>query len=241
MIRAHLAQQPGWGDRDFRWRAGEVSRVESLSDAVFALALALLFVSSEFPQDYRALAKIIEDFPALLVCFTFLMMPWWAHFKFFRRFGMQDLWTTVLNAALLFLVLFYVYPLKFLFTSLADGLFGFEDSAELARRFRGARHLMVVYGGGFVGIFAMLALLNLHGYRLRERFELNDLESYLTLAELVSHLLMVGVGLASIVMSLAGIHPFYCGMVYASLGPLHGIYGYLVGRTVRRLRAAATA
>jgi len=33
------------GETDFRWRGGGVSRIEALSDAVFALALTLIVVS----------------------------------------------------------------------------------------------------------------------------------------------------------------------------------------------------
>lgn len=40
------------------------------------------------------------------------------HVKYFRRSGLQTLWASVLNCTLLFVVLFHVYPLKFLFTFL---------------------------------------------------------------------------------------------------------------------------
>jgi hypothetical protein len=36
------------------------------------------------------------------------------HYYFFRYYGLEDITTIVLNTLLLFLVLFYVYPLKFL-------------------------------------------------------------------------------------------------------------------------------
>ena len=239
MIRESLIQKTGWGDADFRWRGGDVSRIEALSDAVFAIAFALLFLSTSPIASANDLASWLQKFPALLICFVFLMMPWWAHYKFFRRFGFQDLWTTVLNAALLFLVLFYVYPLQFLFTNLLGGLLGFVDSSDLRERFTGAGNwLMIVYGCAFVGIFGCLALLNLHGYRCRARFELNAVEVAMTRNEILSHMIMVTAGCASIAMSLAGVHQFWCGMVYALVGPLHGIRGFHLGKTIERLRGA---
>ena len=45
--------------------------------------------------------------------FGALICIWAVHDGCFRRYGLQDTWTIVLNACLLFVVLFYVYPLKF--------------------------------------------------------------------------------------------------------------------------------
>ena len=42
------------------------------------------------------------------------MWGWGRHYYFFRYYGLEDITTIVLNTLLLFLVLFYVYPLKFL-------------------------------------------------------------------------------------------------------------------------------
>lgn len=44
-----------------------------------------------------------------------LVWIWFEQHKFFRRYGLQDGTTVTLNVILLFVVLFYVYPLKFLF------------------------------------------------------------------------------------------------------------------------------
>ena len=50
--------------------------------------------------------------------FAALILVWSYHYRLFSRFDLEDLWTIVLNSVLLFLVLFYVYPLKFLMTML---------------------------------------------------------------------------------------------------------------------------
>ena len=42
MLRDHIIPRVLRGERDFHWRGGDVSRLEGLSDGVFALALALL-------------------------------------------------------------------------------------------------------------------------------------------------------------------------------------------------------
>ena len=43
-----------------------------------------------------------------------LVLIWSVHNAFFRRYGLDDGLTVVLNTAQLFVVLFYVYPLKFM-------------------------------------------------------------------------------------------------------------------------------
>ena len=93
-----------------------MSRVDGFSDVVFGFALTLLVVSLEVPKSYGELHELIRGFIPFAVSFLLLMTIWYAHFQFFRRFGLHDMGTIVLNAALLFVVLFYVYPLKFLFS-----------------------------------------------------------------------------------------------------------------------------
>src|SRR5438128_1553215 len=106
----------GW-EEGFRWRGGEVSRVESLSDAVFGLAVTLLIISQDVPKSYDGLIRSLLSFFPFAICFAHLMFVWFEHYKFYRRYNLRDDRTTVLTLVLLFLVLFYVYPLKFVFSS----------------------------------------------------------------------------------------------------------------------------
>ncbi|HMW37714.1 MAG TPA: TMEM175 family protein, partial [bacterium] len=111
-------------DPHFRWRGHEVTRVEAFSDAVFAFAMTLLVVSLEVPKNLSQLLETMRGFPAFATCFTILVMLWYWHYKFFRRFGLQDRFTIVWNAALLFVVLFFVYPLKFVMTLVVNMMMG---------------------------------------------------------------------------------------------------------------------
>jgi hypothetical protein len=67
---------------------------------------------------------VLRGFFAFAVCFSILFWVWYDHYRFFRRYGLADGVTTTLTGALLFIVLFYVYPMKFLFAMLFDQLFG---------------------------------------------------------------------------------------------------------------------
>lgn len=114
MIRSRMMQSSR-GENGFRWRGREVSRLEALSDAVFGFAITLLVVSLEVPQTATELFNVMRGFVAFAACFALLFLVWWHQYRFFRRYGLNDGVTTVLNAVLLFVVLFFVYPLKFVF------------------------------------------------------------------------------------------------------------------------------
>src|SRR5687768_1185640 len=109
------------GERHFHWRGGAVSRIEALSDAVFALVLTLLAVSLEVPRSSAELSRLFWQFPAFGVCFVFLLWMWWEHFIYHRRFGFEDVATVWLNGALLLFVVCFTYPMKFLATVLVAG------------------------------------------------------------------------------------------------------------------------
>src|SRR6516225_4095824 len=100
----------------FRWRGGEITRLEGFTDAVFAFAVTLLIVSLEVPRTFSQLAQTMKGFVPFAVCFGLLAHVWYRHYIFSRRYGLQTPYTVFLNSVLLFVVLFYVYPLKFLFT-----------------------------------------------------------------------------------------------------------------------------
>src|SRR6516165_7522767 len=94
----------------------EVSRVEGFSDAVFAFAITLLVVSLEVPKTFHELIATVRGFPAFAVCFALLFQVWWRHYRFFRSYDLEDAYVIVWTGVLLFVVLFYVYPLKFVWS-----------------------------------------------------------------------------------------------------------------------------
>ena len=157
MIREKLIDKGIGDDKKFRWRSHEISRIEGLSDGVFAFAVTLLVVSLEVPRTYAELMQTMRGFGAFAISFTLLFIVWFNQYKFFRRYGLQDNITMVLNGVLLFVVLFYVYPLKFVFTLMLNMFTGgggelrlpngaiermVENTGQVAV-------LMIIFGAGY--------------------------------------------------------------------------------------------
>jgi hypothetical protein len=239
------------GTDGFRPRGQDVSRVEGFSDAVFAFAITLLVVSLEVPRTFDELLAAMRGFFAFAICFALLLSVWYEHYKYFRRYGLRDTPTVWLNSILLFLVLFYVYPLKFLFTFVTDQLLGFSEKVRLAG---GARVemiepsqgpiLMAIYGGGFLAVQLVFVLLYLRAYSLRGALGLGAYELSVTREEIHGFLLNVSVALASVAVALLGGQGAVtlAGMVYLLIFPLQSINARVMDARRRRrgLTAGAT-
>src|SRR3989339_649128 len=113
MLRNKLINKKVGAEPHFNWRSHEPVRIEGFSDAVFAFAITLLVVSLEVPKTFSELARAMLGFFPFAACFAFIIYVWYQHYIYFRRYGLTDVYVIVLNALLLFVILFYIYPLKF--------------------------------------------------------------------------------------------------------------------------------
>jgi uncharacterized membrane protein len=210
-----------------RWRGHEVSRLEAFSDTVFAFALTLLVVGLEVPRDYEKLMALMMGFPAFACCFALLVWIWSEHNTFFRRFGMQDAYTVVLNAILLFVVLLYVYPLKFMFDSLFSGvLLKRADAPEPMQPYQLA-NASAIYAVGFMCVFIVFALLYRHAYRCRSALELSALEAFDAKSAIGHHLVSTTVGLISLLIAAVGPLRFspIAPTAFCLMAPFHWAWG----------------
>jgi uncharacterized membrane protein len=246
MLRRRLAQRRIGGEEGFSWRGQEVLRMEGFADAVFGFALTLLVVSLEVPNTFDELLATMRGFFAFAISGLLLYAVWFDHYMFFRRYGLQDTLTMHLSSVLLFVVLFYVYPLKFLFTALMDQLLGFStqvgsSTADVVETIRTGQWplLIVLFGVGFVVVQLVFFLLYWRAYALREMLKLDAYEASITRQEIQGYLLLAGVGLASITVALLGGEDAsaWAGWVYLLIWPLMTINGYIMARR-RRERAS---
>jgi uncharacterized membrane protein len=235
-------------DKKFRMRGlGEVSRMEALSDAVFGFAITLLVVSLEVPHTFTDLKEVMRGFAAFAISFVLLFTVWLTQYNFFRRYGLNDNFTIWINALLLFVVLFYVYPLKFLWDFLVSAVLGFPTKAHApdgtpVSPITNAQipSLLTIFGLGYAAIFLIFALLYYHAYRKRAALELNELEIHDTWANIVDNLLHVLIGVLSIAVSLitrSGLG----GLAYWLIGPVQFLNGSVMGKRRKKIEGRLEA
>ena len=99
---------------------------------------------------------------------------------------------------------------------------------------------MAVYSGGFVALFGTFMLLHWNALRQREQLALDTLAVYDARASMRRHLISVTVGVLS--MAIAVLLPIeylaFAGLIFFLMGPAHGVFGYINGRTRARLEAS---
>lgn len=239
-------------------RRDEPTRIEGFSDAVFGLSLTLLAFSLGVPRSIDEL-KLIAAAQLVPTMAAFALMCWiWAeHNSFFRQFGLQDATTIVLNCALLFLVVFYTYPLKFMAVFLWDlvsdvaGWDGIQAAltssgsilpGQRAPDADGAA-LMLIYHAGFIALFAIFAMLYRHALKQKDVLQLDELELFEARAGFRVQMISVLIGLLALAFQL--VLPAYMagasGFAYMLMGPAHGWHGARYGKARARLLAARQA
>lgn len=194
------------------------------------------------PESFAELEHVMVGFVPFSLSFLALVLIWSVHRRLFQRFPLGDRTTVALNSALLFVVLFYVYPLKFLTRSIASMFVGAEAAGggqvgsldDLAR-------LFIWYGVGFAAIFLLVALLYRHGGRRAPAmgYGVAEIEDARFFAR--HYLLFVAVAALSVAMAATGLGLRVAapGWIYGLLGPLCGIHGAWSGRRGRAKAAAA--
>lgn len=258
MLRDKLAGRHHPRPHEFRWRSREISRLEGLSDAVFGFAITLLIVALEVPRTSGELLETMRGFLSFALTFAILYIIWYRQFVFFRRYGLEDRTTAILNGALLFVVLFFVFPLKFLLGTMVERLLGNtmvrlpDGTLERAIQPEHVAPMLSIYGLGFAAMFGILALLHAHAWRQRDQLDLNELERMDTRQAMVVFSAAAGLGVLTAVnanvMALAEGTPYEDQVAFAQLGVLL-VYMMLLVRfrvarrkrrreLVERLRAA---
>ena len=224
-------------EKYFRWRSGEITRLEAFCDVIFGFALTLLVVSLEVPRNYEELMAAMRGFVPFAVCFAQLVLIWRGHYIFSRRYGLEDGYTVFLNVVLLFVVLFFVYPLKFVFTMLFLQITGTAPPGSFDMH--QASVVMRIYAAGFASVFFLFSLMYTHAYKLRRLIGLTDAEDMETRGSIQSNALMVLIGAASFLVAFRS--PEWSGWIYAIISPVMIVHGNIHGKKVRQLAEQETS
>jgi len=192
------------------------TRLESLSDTVFGFSIALLIVSVEVPSDFASLLEIIKGFTGFALSFAMIILVWVYHYHYFRDYKLEDNTTILLNSILLFVVLFYVFPLKYV-VAVITTMMGGEFPVTIDE----VAILMAIYSAGFAAVFAVFGLMYLHANRQRAILDLSAEQTITTQEQISNCLIMTGVGLFSVALALVLPSPW--------AGPIAGTCYFLIG------------
>ncbi|WP_297766200.1 TMEM175 family protein [uncultured Muriicola sp.] len=185
------------------------NRVEAFSDGVFAFAATLMVVTLDMDASLWLTGAKATNFISFGASFFVLVMLWKIHYNFFRRNSYIDNWIIALNSVLLFVVLYYVFPLK----SLINSWMGLQAITR-----DGLASLFVMYGFGFALIFLCYALMYYRAFR-----KTRSIQSSIDLLFYAHHFsLYVLVAIMSIILGVlkVGINFGAPGFFYGLLGPL---------------------
>lgn len=217
MIRDSISEQLDH-DPYFRWRGGEVTRIENLSDIVFAIALGMLVSTSEIPKNWSQLNLHLINIIPISLGFVLMLVVWNAHFTFFRRYGVADKWIIIVNAALLLVILYIAYPLRFMFDSLfayVQGAVGGDWSrlrefgfAELTGS-QDAAKLTAYFTMGYSALFFLILAMYSHAMNRADILNLNNSERIITMRSIWRYRIEVLLGVSATVAALfSPIGPF---------------------------------
>lgn len=212
-------------------REGDITRVEAFSDAMIAFAATLLVVSLETPRTYEGLVDSLYGFFPFGLSFAALFLIWMVHTSLFRRYPLNDKPSLLLNGALLFTVLFYVHPLKFLAASFAS-IFSPTRATVSIGTLGNLRGLFMLYAVGWMVVFALFALLYRRAWQTRESLGLRPVESYDAVTLSRHYIGFVLAGILSFAIAYLGI-----GVRWGLPGIVYGVIGIFSNWNIRNRKA----
>jgi uncharacterized membrane protein len=227
----------------FRLRGMGMTRTETFTDAAFAFALTLLVVSIDsIPSTYDELWFAVQGIPAFGLSCALLFLFWYGHWNWSRRYGLEDFTSIVLSFFLVFLMLCYVYPMKYV-TSIfvawiTDRQLDVDADIGSMDELYG---IFTIYSIGFVALCVVLLLLYLRAWARRSDLRLDVVERHVTRTEIGSWMILASVGILAILMGLFAPHHLLTvpGWAYVLLPLIMPVWGVIRGRQHKRLRREA--
>ena len=222
----------------FRTRGKKIGRIETLSDAVFAFSVSLLVASLEVPQTFSELYPVMKGALPFFATVAFLFMLWYKQYSFFRKYGINDFKTILLNLIYLAVVLFYLYPMKFLFSLLLSWFTGISFFPRALDKLvitdQQFPRLVILYSVGYFAIWILLYLMYSRALRLARELQLDKYEVLYTKKERRGTLLNAMIGIIGGLIAWMDI-PWLSGLCYLVMIPSVGVFNeVLFKRQVRK-------
>lgn len=197
MRKEYVEQMPR--DKNLQYRGKENTRLNSLTDAVFSIALALLIFNITDADSFKDLMAFAKSFPALLVSIIFLYLVWKEHVSFTELYHIKGFVLQLLNVIFIALVIFYVYPLRFLTRLLTSMLFNLN--IELVIESSEVPQLMIFYGAVAFSIYFIMFLFYLTIIKQKQQHGFTEYELLHTKSHGMRVLIMSAIPLLSLTLS----------------------------------------
>ncbi|NCU05133.1 MAG: DUF1211 domain-containing protein [Chitinophagaceae bacterium] len=221
-------------------RGTELYRIEALSDAVFAFSVSLLIMSLEVPKTFEELNASILHFLPFAATVSLVFFFWYLQNAYFRNYGLNDGKVIFLNLSLLVLILFYAFPLKFLFSVLLSWLTGidyFHEESLLGKTVLTEEEfpqLILFFSIGYAVIWFIFYLLYRHAYVKRSALKFSMYEIKYLQSQKQDAMVQVAIGLLSILFAFSDL-PVWSGFCFLLIPVWLLVHHYLFRRTVKRI------
>lgn len=243
MFRGSVSKHYLGMNKEFRHRGEEPGRLENFSDALFALAITLLLISTSPPSNFQQIKRFAIDLVPFMLCVVYIVLIWQQHFVFFYRYGLRNGKMVMLNAVFLSLVLFYVYPLKFLTKLIGFPIGYLLNDVALLNELKGSisgkdiPDLMIIYGLGAASVFLVLAQMYRYALKNAKELELNDIEIFDTQVSVRANFIMGAIPALSVIMAFLFYGHWSAGMISGFTYFLYPLVMMVHGRHVNNKRA----
>jgi uncharacterized membrane protein len=206
----------------FRCRGMEMTRIEVFVDAAFAFALTMLVISFDhIPETWGQIVEALKGIPAFVFAVVQLVWIWYVHNKWSKRYGLENATTVALSAALLIVVLIYIYPLRIM----AEGMFRWLSNGYLPSNFRietidELAGLFVFMGIGFFCLSMVFVLMYRYARSLQSQLRLSAYEIHETRTLEILWMVIASTGLVTAVTAMTFPDPLvpFSGFTFALIG-----------------------
>jgi len=181
------------------YRGSDPTRLDNLTDAVFGIAITLLIFNLNNPNTFSSLITFTKTLPAFLISIGFLVLIWNEHLRFSEIYTLKDSKLVFLNTLFIALIIFYVYPLRFLTLFLTSFFFNIDIGMSIQGH--EVPDLMIYYGFVAFALYFTVYLLYLRASKLKNELELNEFEIFYTRQQKTRLMIMFGVPLVSIILT----------------------------------------
>lgn len=192
-------------DPRITYRGENASRIDNLTDAVFGIAITLLIFNLSNPNSFDDLITFTKTLPAFLISIAFVILIWTEHLRFSAIYSMDDSVLMFLNTLFIALIIFYVYPLRFMMLFLTNYIFGTDINISISGE--QVPDLLIYYGLVAFALYFLLFLFYQRALSLGEKLALDAYEVMYTRFLKIRLMIMFTVPLVSIAIVLT-IKPF---------------------------------